>query len=162
MNYLITNCSNNYGPFQYPEKLIPVIILSCINKTHIPIYGSGNNIRDWIYVQDHVDGIVRVLEKSKPKNTYLIGANCEKNNLEIAKIVCERFKKINNNNFNYEKLIKHVEDRKGHDFRYAINFNKIKKDLNWKPKVSFEDGITRTIKFYLQNYNNFKKIYHKI
>lgn len=161
LNYLITNCSNNYGPYQYPEKLIPVIIFSCIKKEKIPIYGNGKNIRDWIYVEDHVDGIIKVLEKSKPKNTYLIGGNCEKNNLQIANQICKYFNKIDKN-FDYRKLIEFIEDRKGHDFRYAINFNKIKKDFNWKPKNDFENGLIKTIKFYLKNYKRMHKLFYKV
>ena len=159
IDYLITNCSNNYGPFQFPEKLIPVIILSCIKKQKIPIYGKGKNVRDWIFVEDHCDAVIRVLKKSKSKKTYLIGSNNEKTNLEIAYKICDIFQKKIDKNFDYRKLINFVEDRKGHDFRYAINFSKIQKDLNWRPKYNFNEGIYKTIDFYIKNFQNLKKIF---
>jgi dTDP-glucose 4,6-dehydratase len=156
MSYKITNCSNNYGQFQYPEKLIPVIINNCINRKPIPIYGNGKNIRDWIHVSDHVEAIYRVFKKGKNRSTYLIGSNNEFTNLEVAKKICKIFDK-NFKTRNSEKLISFVKDRKGHDFRYAINNYKIFKDTGWKPSIKFDDGLLSTVKFYLKNHKNIKK-----
>lgn len=159
LNYVITNCSNNFGPFQYPEKLIPVVIKNLINKSKIPIYGNGKNIRDWIYVQDHVDAIFKCLLNGKKNNTYLIGSDNELSNIELVKIICKRYKKITNDNFNYLKLISYIKDRQGHDLRYAINAKKIKNQLGWKPKNKFQISLDKTIKFYIDNRNFIKKFY---
>ena len=158
INYVITNCSNNYGPFQFPEKLVPVIIKNCILKKSIPIYGNGKNIRDWIFVEDHVRGIIKVLFYGKKSNTYLIGSNNEISNIDLAKMICEIYDKIIINQ-NSKKLIKFVKDRKGHDFRYAINSKKIRKELKWKPQVLFKDGLKDTIKFYSKNFHKLDKIF---
>ena len=158
INYVITNCSNNYGPFQFPEKLIPVIIKNCILKKPIPIYGNGKNIRDWIFVEDHVRGIIKVLFYGKKSNTYLIGSNNEISNIDLAKMICQIYDKIIVNQ-NSKKLIKFVKDRKGHDFRYAINSNKIRNELKWKPEVLFRDGLKETIKFYSKNFHKLYKIF---
>ena len=154
LHYNITNCSNNYGPYQYKEKLIPVIIRSCLFKENIPIYGKGINIRDWIFVQDHVDAIFKVIKFGKKNETYLIGSNNEFNNLQIAKYICDYFTKLKKFNFDYRKLIKFVNDRKGHDLRYAIDSSKIKKNLSWKPKIEFKKGLDLTIKHYIKEFNN--------
>lgn len=161
LKYFITNCSNNYGPYQYPEKLIPLVITNCINKKMIPVYGNGKNVRDWIHVNDHVNAIFAVLEKSKPFESYLIGANNEISNIQLVKLICDKYKKLKNDSFDYKKLIKFVTDRKGHDLRYAISSKKIKKKLGWVSKIKFQDGIEKTIKFYIKN-QNLKKIYFKI
>lgn len=159
LDYIITNCSNNYGPYQYPEKLIPVVINCCINKRSIPIYGNGKNIRDWIYVEDHANGVITAALKGGSKQTYLIGSNNELNNLDIVKKICKIFNQ-KNKGFNYLDLISFVEDRKGHDLRYAINFNKIKKDLKWKPKKPFEKGLMETVNFYTNNYSKMDRIFN--
>lgn len=158
LSYKITNCSNNYGPFQYPEKLIPVIINKCIERKYIPIYGNGENIRDWIHVTDHVNAIYEVYKKGKNYNTYLIGSNNEIKNIDIAKKICRIFDRLFKKK-NSEKLIKFIKDRKSHDFRYAINNFKIYKDTNWKPLFKFEEGLEETIKFYYKNFRNIKKIF---
>jgi dTDP-glucose 4,6-dehydratase len=158
IDYVITNCSNNYGPFQFPEKLIPVIIKNCILKEPIPIYGDGKNIRDWIYVEDHVRGILKVLIYGKKSNTYLIGSNNEISNIDLTYKICKIYDEIIKNQ-NSKKLIKFVKDRKGHDFRYAINSKKIRTKLNWKPKISFKDGLTKTVRFYSENFDKLKKIF---
>ncbi len=145
----ISNCSNNYGPYQHSEKFIPTIIDSCKNQTSIPIYGDGKNIRDWLHVQDHCEAIDLILRNSKIGKTYNIGGNCEMNNLEIVSNICDFFNKNIRIHENYENLIKFVEDRKGHDFRYAIDCSEIKQDLGWSPKINFETGIIDTIKWYL-------------
>ena len=158
LDYVITNCSNNYGPFQYPEKLIPVIIKNCILREPIPIYGEGKNIRDWIYVEDHVEGILKVLLYGKKSNTYLIGSNNEISNINLTYKICRIYDDIIKKQ-NSKELIQFVKDRKGHDFRYAINSNKIRTKLNWKPKISFKNGLTKTIKFYTENFDQLNKIF---
>ena len=155
---LITNCSNNYGPWQYPEKLIPKIIINALRNSKIPIYGDGKNIRDWLYVEDHAEALIEVLNRGEIGQKYCIGGNEERNNNEIAEIVCNHLDIIHPRNNSYKNLISHVEDRKGHDFRYAINANKIKKSLNWEPKFSFQEGIENTINWYLNNKSWYSKI----
>ncbi len=158
LSYKITNCSNNYGPFQYPEKLIPVIINKCIERKEIPIYGNGKNIRDWIHVTDHVNAIYEVYKKGKKYNTYLIGANNEIRNIDLAKKICKVFDRLFKKK-DSEKLIKFIEDRKGHDYRYSIDNSKIYKDTGWKPSIKFYAGLEDTIKFYYKNFKNLKKIF---
>ncbi|MDC3019809.1 dTDP-glucose 4,6-dehydratase [Prochlorococcus sp. AH-736-E15] len=156
---LITNCSNNYGPYQYPEKLIPKIILNAINKKNIPIYGNGNNIRDWLFVDDHVEALLIVIKKGIPGETYNIGGNCEKKNIEVANLICDlisEYMNLRGEFFDYKSLIKFVNDRPGHDFRYAIDSNKISNQLGWKPVESFGSGIKKTIDWYLNNLEFFK------
>ncbi len=152
---IITNCSNNYGPYQNPEKLIPMIISKCLNQNPIPIYGDGSNVRDWIYVNDHCKALDLVLNHGKIGQNYAIGGNCEVTNLEMAEKICtilndlKPSKSIND----YNKLISFVDDRPGHDFRYAINSKKINKYLNWYPKENFDSGIKKTIEWYILNEN---------
>ena len=152
---LITNCSNNYGPYQYPEKLIPLIIKNCIDEKPLPIYGKGMNIRDWLFVEDHCDAIYSVLLNGKVGETYNIGGNNELQNIEIVKDICSIMDEVKprKNGQSYDKLISFVPDRSGHDFRYSINTSKIKKELGWEPKESFSSGIRKTIKWYLNNIN---------
>lgn len=150
INYSITHSSNNFGPGQNIEKFIPTIIRCCVEKKQIPIYGDGNNIRDWIYVQDNVNAIIKVIENGNKNSTYLIGNNNEISNNQIVKIICKSFKRITKSNFNYYSLISYVKDRKGHDFRYGVN-NKSIVNIGWKNKYSFSKGIDNTIKFYLKN-----------
>ena len=149
---LISNCSNNFGPFQFPEKLIPLMIIKCLNKENLPVYGKGENIRDWIHVLDHCSAIDSILGKGKIGETYLIGSDNEKRNIDIVKSICEYFNKNNLiDEFDYKSLITFVDDRPGHDFRYAIDNSKIKNDLGWSPKYSFEDGLSKTIDWYCNN-----------
>ena len=148
---LITNCSNNYGPWQYPEKLIPKIIINALQNSKIPIYGNGKNIRDWLYVEDHAEALIEVLNRGEIGEKYCIGGNEERSNNEIAEIICNYLDIIYPRTNTYKKLITYVEDRKGHDFRYSINANKIKKSLNWFPKLSFQEGIEKTVNWYLKN-----------
>ncbi|MCA9497340.1 MAG: dTDP-glucose 4,6-dehydratase [Nanoarchaeota archaeon] len=137
----ISNCSNNYGPRQHEEKLVPKTIIKCFKNEAIPIYGNGENIRDWLYVEDHCRAIDIILKKGKIGETYCIGGDDEKTNIDIVNSI------INQIEFTKSK-IKLIKDRKGHDFRYAINFKKIEKDLGWKPKVSFNEGLKKTISWY--------------
>jgi len=159
----ITNCSNNYGPYQFPEKLIPLIIINCLKNNPLPIYGDGSNIRDWLYVSDHCDAIYKVLKDGKIGETYNVGGNEEKTNLEIVNLICSILdKKVPlKNNSSYKKLITFVKDRAGHDFRYAIDATKINKNLGWNPKFSFEKGINNTIDWYLENESWWDKILNK-
>ncbi|MHA1230580.1 MAG: dTDP-glucose 4,6-dehydratase, partial [Candidatus Helarchaeota archaeon] len=141
LDSIITRCSNNYGPYQFPEKFIPVIILNALNNSPIPVYGDGKYIRDWIYVLDHCSAILLVLEKGRAGEIYNIGANNEIMNIELVRLILKIMNKP-------ESLIKFVEDRPGHDRRYGIDASKIRKELNWSPKYSFEESIQRTIEWY--------------
>ena len=152
----ITNCSNNYGPYQFPEKLIPLIINNALGGKALPVYGDGKNVRDWLYVEDHAKGIDMVQEKGKLYETYNIGGHNEKQNIEIIRIILNTLQEILPDNDNRkehitEDLITYVADRKGHDRRYAISPDKINKDVGWKPDTRFEDGIKHTVKWYLEN-----------
>ena len=156
---IITNCSNNYGPYQFPEKLIPLIIANCLDNKPLPVYGNGLNIRDWLYVEDHCEAINLILETASPGKKYNIGGNHEKSNIEIVKIICQLLDSyFPKNKGKYEDLIQFVDDRPGHDFRYAINSEKIKKDLGWHPNESFQTGIDKTIRWYLDNEEWWRKI----
>ena len=157
---IITNCSNNYGPYQFPEKLIPLMIINCLGEKELPVYGTGENIRDWLFVRDHCSAIFTIMFKGNIGETYNIGGNNEIKNIDIVNIICEKLdKKIpRKNNTSYKELIKFVKDRPGHDFRYAINANKIKNKLGWEPNESFETGIEHTINWYLDNQKWWEKI----
>ena len=146
----ITRCSNNYGPYQFPEKFIPLIINNCLKHKLIPIYGDGSNIRDWLYVEDHCEAIYKVALKGKIGDIYNIGGHNERTNIQIVKKIINYMHDNVDDSIN-EKLITYVKDRKGHDKRYGINPEKIFKELNWIPKTQFEDGIVQTIKWYLKN-----------
>ncbi len=140
----ITRCSNNYGPYQFPEKLIPLMVSNALEDRPLPVYGKGLNVRDWLHVYDHCTAIDLVLHKGKPGEVYNIGGNNEKKNIEIVKLILQNLNKP-------ESLIKFVKDRLGHDLRYAIDSTKIQKELGWKPKYTFETGIVETIQWYLDN-----------
>ena len=146
---MVTNCSNNYGPKQHPEKLIPKLIYNILNNKALPIYGKGKNSREWIYVKDHCEALLKVYQKGKIGEFYNIGSNKNLNNIQICKTLLKISKKINLVKKNVK--IKFVKDRPGHDFRYALNSNKIKKELKWKPKTTFEKGILDTFNWYLGN-----------
>lgn len=150
---LITNCSNNYGPHQFPEKLIPVVILNALDERAIPVYGKGLNVRDWLFVDDHVKALLAVLEKGTIGETYLISGKNEKRNIDLVKTICKILDEIKPraNSQSYEQLIQYVQDRPGHDLRYAIDPTKIEKMLNWFPTESFESGIRKTVEWYLNN-----------
>jgi len=151
---IITNCSNNYGPFQFPEKLIPLMITNAVKGIELPVYGDGENVRDWLHVQDHCSALLTVLEQGVTGECYNIGGNCEKRNKDIVHLICDTLdKKLGLlNNRPRRDLIRYVADRPGHDKRYALNTAKISKELLWKPKLSFEQGIDRTIDWYLKNF----------
>ncbi len=147
----ITRCSNNYGPYQFPEKLIPLMISNAIENKDLPVYGDGKNIRDWLHVYDHCTAIDLVLHDGKPGEVYNIGGNNEKENIEIVKLILDYLDKD-------ESLIKFVDDRLGHDRRYAIDSTKIQEELGWKPKYTFETGIKETIQWYLDNQDWIEKV----
>ena len=153
MNVVTTNCSNNYGPRQHNEKLIPTIIRKALNNEDIPIYGDGKNIRDWLYVADHCKGIDLVFQKGKSGETYNIGGKNERDNLYIAHKICDILDELRPKEISYSEQIKFVKDRPGHDFRYAIDATKIENQLGWHANENFETGIVKTIKWYLKKYN---------
>ena len=152
---LITNCSNNYGPCQFPEKLIPHVILNALEGKNLPIYGDGKQIRDWLYVDDHVLALMSVAEDGNVGETYNIGGNNEIQNIEVVKKICNILDELMANKLNgiisFTELITYVKDRPGHDVRYAINANKINKDLGWQPQENFESGIRKTVEWYINN-----------
>ncbi len=152
---LVTNCSNNYGPYHFPEKLIPLMILNALEGKPLPVYGDGKQVRDWLYVEDHARALVEVITNGKVGETYNIGGNNEKTNIEVVRTLCAILdKKITDKPggiSSFAELITHVTDRPGHDLRYAIDASKIKNDLGWKPKETFETGIEKTVDWYLSN-----------
>ena len=152
MNFLISNCSNNYGANQFPEKLIPLFIKNIISNQQLPVYGNGEYTRDWLYVVDHAKAIDLVFHKGINRQTYNIGGFNEWKNIDLIKVLCEQMdQKLGRDSGTSQKLIKHVEDRPGHDLRYAIDASKIKKELGWSPTVTFEEGLAITIDWYLSN-----------
>lgn len=148
---LITRCSNNYGPYQFPEKLIPLMIAKALGDEDLPVYGDGKNIRDWLYVEDHCKALMTVLQKGKDGETYNIGGNNEWYNIDIVKLILKKLKKS-------ERQIKYVKDRPGHDRRYSIDSTKIMNELGWKPEHDFDNGIEMTIDWYIENENWWKKV----
>ncbi len=165
MPILVTNCSNNYGPYHYPEKLIPHVILSALNGKEIPVYGDGKQIRDWLYVEDHAKALLHVYLNGIPGETYNIGGNCEKKNIDVINEICEimdelidkKPKKIDS----FKELIKFVQDRPGHDKRYSVDNSKILNELGWKPEETFKTGIIKTVNWYLDNRSWWQEIINK-
>ena len=149
---IITNCSNNYGPYQFSEKLIPLVILNALDGKPLPIYGSGNQVRDWLYVEDHARALFRVIIKGIIGETYNIGGNNEKSNIEVVKLICDLLDElVPLDSGSYNAQITHVADRPGHDQRYAIDASKMARELDWVPKETFESGIRKTVLWYLEN-----------
>ena len=150
---LVTNCSNNYGPYQFPEKLIPVMILNALEGKPLPVYGDGRNIRDWLFVEDHARAIWRVLDAGKPGDTYNIGGDCERTNLQVVEAICRTVDELRPGlpHAPCKSLLTFVADRPGHDRRYAIDTTKIRRELGWSPQENFESGLHRTIAWYLEN-----------
>ena len=152
---LITNCSNNYGPYQFPEKLIPLMILNAIEGKSLPVYGDGSNIRDWLYVEDHAKGLTMVLENGNPGQTYVMGGRNENNNLDIVKMICDILEELKPdrpaNISHYRDLIEFVADRPGHDQRYAMDIGNISADLGWQPAESLRSGLQKTVQWYLEH-----------
>lgn len=148
---LVTNCSNNYGPYHFPEKLIPLVILNALESKPLPVYGKGDQIRDWLYVEDHARALYKVVTEGKPGETYNIGGHNEKQNIEVVQTICDILQELRPQENNYRDLITHVKDRPGHDLRYAIDASKIQRELGWSPEETFETGIRKTVEWYLNN-----------
>ena len=150
---LITNCSNNYGPYHFPEKLVPLIIIRALSGGHLPVYGNGSNVRDWLFVEDHARALRTVFEQGKPGETYNIGGNSERRNIDVVNSICAILDRVlpRNDSRSYHEQIQFVADRPGHDQRYAIDASKIRDQLGWQPSVTFEQGIEATVRWYLDN-----------
>ena len=150
---VITNCSNNYGPYHFPEKLIPLIIIKCLAGEALPVYGTGANVRDWLYVDDHVRALTAVFERGTPGESYMIGGHSERTNLAVVETICDTLDTVRprTDGNSYRDQINFVADRPGHDFRYAIDASKLERELGWTPQESFETGIENTIRWYLDN-----------
>jgi len=147
----ISNCSNNYGPYQFPEKIIPLFVTNLLENKKVPVYGEGKNIRDWIYVEDHNEGVDAIIKKGRIGETYCLGGDCEMTNLDLTKKILDLMG-------NGEDMIEYVTDRPGHDLRYAIDFSKAKEELSWEPKINFEQGLKNTIEWYKNNEDWWKKL----
>ena len=148
---LVTNCSNNYGPYHFPEKLIPLVILNALEGKPLPVYGRGDQIRDWLYVDDHARALYKVVTEGTPGETYNIGGHNEKQNIEVVHILCDILQELRPQETSYRGLITYVKDRPGHDMRYAIDARKIQKELGWVPQETFETGIRKTVQWFLSN-----------
>lgn len=148
---LVSNCSNNYGPYQFPEKLIPLMILNALEGKSLPVYGEGDQIRDWLYVEDHARALYQVLTEGQVGETYNIGGHNEKRNIEVVHTLCDILQELKPQNCSYRALITHVQDRPGHDMRYAIDASKMQHELGWQPVETFESGIRKTVEWYLNN-----------
>lgn len=150
---LATNCSNNYGPYHFPEKLIPLVILRALGGESLPVYGKGENVRDWLHVEDHAEALTLVLRKGRPGETYNVGGDSERRNIEVVRTICALLDEMlpNSSNRPHEKLIKFVTDRPGHDARYAIDASKIRTELGWRPRHSFDSGLRDTVRWFLDN-----------
>ena len=148
---VLTNCSNNYGPFHFPEKLVPVVILNALHGRPIPVYGDGGNVRDWLYVEDHADALLLVLEKGELGRSYNIGGENEAKNIDLVRTICAEMDRLRPENAPHDRLITFVTDRPGHDRRYAIDPDRIRNELGWRPSVTVEEGLRRTVEWYLDN-----------
>ena len=150
---LVSNCSNNYGPYQYPEKLIPLMILNALEGRDLPVYGKGQNVRDWLYVDDHADALRLILERGRPGETYNIGGDAERTNLDVVHAICDAIdeRAPAGRRGSTRNLIRFVADRPGHDYRYAMDFTKLRNEFGWRPNESFESGIRKTVDWYLEN-----------
>jgi dTDP-glucose 4,6-dehydratase len=158
MPAVVTNCSNNYGPYHFPEKLIPVVILNALASKPIQVYGQGLNVRDWLYVEDHADALLLVCEKGRLGRSYNIGGNNERRNIEIVRTICTLLDDRHPEGAPHDRLITFVEDRPGHDLRYAIDASRIRDELGWKPSVTVEQGLARTVDWYLANEDWWRKL----
>ncbi|MEF9604395.1 dTDP-glucose 4,6-dehydratase, partial [Paracoccus sp. PXZ] len=148
---VLTNCSNNYGPFHFPEKLVPVVILNALHGKPIPVYGDGGNVRDWLYVEDHADALLLVLEKGALGESYNIGGENEARNIDLVRTICAEMDRLRPDAAPHERLISFVTDRPGHDRRYAIDPTRIRTELGWRPSVTVAEGLARTVEWYLAN-----------
>jgi len=150
---LTTNCSNNYGPYHFPEKLIPLVIIRALRGERLPVYGKGENVRDWLHVEDHAEALTLVLQKGRPGETYNVGGDSERRNIDVVRAICRLLDEMlpNSTNRPHERLIEFVTDRPGHDQRYAIDASKIRNELGWRPRHGFDDGLRATVRWYLDN-----------
>jgi dTDP-glucose 4,6-dehydratase len=149
---IVTNCSNNYGPYHFPEKLIPLMILNALEGKPLPVYGRGENVRDWLFVEDHAEALLLVAQKGVPSECYNVGGRCEVRNIDVVSQICDVLQEMRpRSNGKYRDLIAFVEDRPGHDRRYAIDCSKIERELGWRPRETFESGLRKTVKWYLDN-----------
>jgi dTDP-glucose 4,6-dehydratase len=148
---IVSNCSNNYGPYQFPEKLIPLMILNAIEGKPLPVYGNGSNVRDWLYVDDHAEGLITLLTRGRPGEKYNFGGDSERSNLDVVELICDVLDEMAPGQTSRRSLISFVKDRPGHDLRYAIDASKARQELNWKPSRSFEEGIAHTVQWYLDS-----------
>ena len=149
--FILTNCSNNYGPFHFPEKLIPVVILNALHGRPIPVYGKGENVRDWLYVEDHADALLTVLQKGEIGRSYNIGGENEARNIDLVRTICRLLDARRPDAAPHDRLIEFVDDRPGHDLRYAIDPARIRTELGWRPSVTLEEGLARTVDWFLAN-----------
>lgn len=147
---VLSNCSNNYGPYQFPEKLIPLMIISVLKNRPLPVYGNGENVRDWLHVNDHAGALLKILDEGRPGNSYLVGGDAERSNIEVVRTICALLDELIGDG-PHDELITYVADRPGHDHRYAIDSSKICNELGWAPSVGFEDGLRQTVEWYLAN-----------
>jgi dTDP-glucose 4,6-dehydratase len=148
---IVSNCSNNYGPYQFPEKLIPLMILNAFEGKSLPVYGDGSNVRDWLYVEDHAKALHLILEKGRPGETYNVGGRNERTNLEVVKGICNALDRLNPDGGPHDRHITYVTDRPGHDHRYAIDATKLERELGWRAEETFATGLTKTVQWYLEN-----------
>jgi dTDP-glucose 4,6-dehydratase len=148
---IVSNCSNNYGPYQFPEKLIPLMILNAIEGKPLPVYGNGFNVRDWLHVEDHAEGLISLLTRGKPGEKYNFGGNSERTNLQVVELICDALDRIIPGRTGSRSLVTFVKDRPGHDLRYAIDASKAQQELGWKPKKTFEQGIAETVRWYFES-----------
>lgn len=148
---IVSNCSNNYGPYQFPEKLIPLMILNAIEGKPLPVYGSGSNVRDWLFVDDHAEGLIALLGRGRPGEKYNFGGNSERSNLDVVELICDVLDQMVPGRARRRSLITFVKDRPGHDLRYAIDATKAHRELGWKPSRTFEEGIRQTVRWYLES-----------
>jgi dTDP-glucose 4,6-dehydratase len=157
---IVTNCSNNYGPRQFPEKLMPLIILNALEGKALPVYGKGENVRDWLYVEDHARALIAVMQNGQPGETYNIGGNAERRNIDVVRTICAIVDRLRPGSPHrpHEQLIKFVADRPGHDARYAIDAAKIKNEIGWAPRETFESGLEKTVRWYLDNEGWWRKL----
>ena len=148
---VLSNCSNNYGPYHFPEKLVPVVILNALAGKPIPVYGQGENVRDWLYVEDHADALLTVVQKGRVGRSYNIGGETEARNIDLVRMICALMDEMVPRGAPHERLIRFVEDRPGHDLRYAIDPSRMRDELGWRPSVSLQEGLRRTVRWYLDN-----------
>jgi dTDP-glucose 4,6-dehydratase len=159
---IVSNCSNNYGPYHFPEKLIPLIILNALDRKPLPVYGDGANVRDWLYVEDHARALGTILAKGRPGETYNIGGGNERKNIEVVQQICTWMDRLRPGNASYHDLISFVTDRPGHDRRYAIDATKLETELGWRARETFETGIEKTVRWYLDRADWWKPLREKV